>query len=202
MGLIIESIRNFKQNNSKDGVDCSYIANKIIAETQRVEDEHTIPIYAKRLVRLVMLSDVMYFQNFKQPLIKQGYKYWGDKYGYVIPQIFNRYPAGDMRPDHVDGLMHKDFEILLSTHFVDVVDDIVKRVVDYTKYTDVIDLIDLVKVPVPYEILAKYKYYENNDVPKEMFYAGYLSFDFQQLKTFNEKEFERISNKRGSYDFK
>lgn len=169
------------------GIDCRYIANKIIIETNKTKDKNSLILTSVRLSKLVLLIDIAYMHKHKKMLIKNAYAWWSK--GIALPNIYYSYRGTVGNPllkevAVLDNLTQKEYEQKLDVKLRNEINDIVENVLETTRYIDTLDLIDLLMVDIDED--------EDTIIYKEEIWDIYKKFDFNKLKELNEKEKQEI----------
>ena len=169
------------------GIDCNYIANKIIIELKQTKDENSLMLTCGRLTRLILLTDIAYMQKHNKFLVRNAYAWWSR--GIVLPKIFYTYngTAGNALAKDVeliDGVKQQDYENSIGASLLKEINAFVKKVLDMTKYVDTLDLIDFLEVELDEE--------PDTIIMKDRLALLYKNLDFNKLKELNEKEKQEI----------
>lgn len=169
------------------GIDCRYIANKIIIETNKIKDKNSLTLTSVRLNKLVLLTDIAYMQKHKKLLVENDYAWWSK--GIALPKIYYSYSGtvGYSLKKHVvliNGIKHHDYEQKLNKDLIIDISKVIKNVLEITRYVDTLDLINLLMVDIEEEL--------DTIIYKEEIADIYKNFDFNKLKQLNEKEKQEI----------
>lgn len=165
------------------GLDCNYIANKIMIETFNNKTDDDLILTNGRLNKLVLLVNIAYMQKKSKFLVKNDYFLWPS--GLVVPKIhfdYMVYSSGykfGKRIAKVEGQSQEEYEKGVDPNLKSDVNSIVSKIVEITRYVDTVDLRELLAVGINED--------ENTVIYQEEIIKIYKNFDFQKLIDLNNE---------------
>lgn len=175
-------IKEIEQN----GVDYKFVVNKIL---KNVNEKNSNYCYnAVRLSKLVLLVDIAYMQRYYYPLINSGYNVTDN--GPFIPYIacvFENeiYYHKKLSPVNVE--YQRKAERSVGLEFNLRVDDVVRYVLEATKYVSTKDLTEILNNQDLQALRKINKWSSAEKVDQELIVKFYKRFDFTKLCDLNTK---------------
>ena len=165
-----------------EGLDCNYIANKIIIKLNASSSKEDLPLNCVRLNKLVLLCNIAHIQKHSKMLVKNSYFLWTK--GLAIPKIYFDYHETEFnvlskKVAKVEGKSQSDYEEQVEPTLKRIVNRIVARVLEITKYVDTVDLCEILDPKVEEDVDVEIYHEEIIDM--------YKKFDFNNLEVLNEK---------------
>lgn len=166
---------------TNEGLDCNYIANKIITKTNQNRTTEDLFLTCVRLNKLVLLCNIAHIQKHSKMLVNNSYFLWTK--GLAIPKIyFDYHETGfnvfNRKVAKVEGKSQEDYEKQINPKLKRIVDKIVDRILEITRYVDTVDLCEILDPKIEEGVDVEIYHEEIIDM--------YKKFNFKRLEDLNE----------------